>query len=269
MKDESALFFEISEGRWPYENPTTLARDRDRIQRLIKVLKHTLSIPLLLSARATVTEHDFAELIDLLERFVFRYITMSSAHAGALANTYYKYAKLLRTNPQNYSLSALQNDLKNLQSSNATDQIFEASLRDKLNYRQQSSRITIRHFLSTIEDYLQWYNGGANGRPVPNTSRMLDINGINIEHIYPRNPIQGQEDPALEPIKDDIGNLTFWAPGDNSAAGNTPFSKKKALYEKSMVLMNHELAVLPAWDKQALDNRRNRLIKIAMKVFTA
>lgn len=266
MRGEINIFRDISEGSWPYENPTVSLWERSRLWYLIKVLKHTLCIPLLMSARQGLTEPDFARLVNLLDLFVFRYITMVGAHPTSLGNIYYKQAATIRQNGSSYNMSIFQTELARLRNANATDSLFEEAMRQKLNYRQSPRNIT-KYFLITIEDYLPWYNRGTGGKPTPDMSRTIELDRVTLEHIYPQHPTS--PDPLLEPLKHDIGNLTFWGPDDNVAAANAPFTIKKTLYGRSMVMLNRELANLPNWDVNELERRKNRLITIAKSIFTA
>ncbi|HEU5384074.1 MAG TPA: DUF262 domain-containing HNH endonuclease family protein [Ktedonobacteraceae bacterium] len=249
MRGESRVFLDIANGQWPFETPKVSVWERDRLSYLIKVLKHTLCIPLLLSAYQGLPEAEFSRLISVLERFVFRYITMVGAHAGRLGEVYYRYARGFRQNQAGFDVISLQGELATLQRSNAPDSFFEEAMKQKLVY-SSSMRPGLRYFLTTVEYYLPWYNRGANGQPSPETTRMFDVNQVSIEHIYPQKP--ATSDPLLEPLKHDIGNLTFWGPSDNSSATNAPFATKKALYGSSMVRLNQALATLPTWDTNAL-----------------
>ncbi len=265
MRDESRVFLDISNGDWPFEASRVSEWERVRLSHLIKALKHTLCIPLLLSAYQHLPEAEFSRLIGLLERFVFRYITMVGAHAGRLSEVYYKYATKLRQNEPGYNVTNLQSELATLQRNNAPDSFFEEAMKQKLVY-SSSMRSSLRYFLTTIEYYLLWYNRGAHGNPSPETTRTFDVNQVSIEHIYPQRP--ASPDPLLDPFKHDIGNLTFWGPSDNTSATNAPFATKRALYGDSMVRLNQELATLTTWDMNALEQRRQRLIDIAKRVFS-
>ena len=218
-----------------------------------------------MSARQGLTESDFARIVNLLDLFVFRYITMVGAHPTSLSNIYYKHAATIRQNGSSYNMSTFRTDLTKLQNDNATDNLFEGAMRQKLNYNQ-FPRNSIRYFLTTVEYYLNWYNQGARGRPTADKSRVFEPAQVSLEHIYPQHPTS--PDPALEPLMHDIGNLTFWGPNDNIAAANAPFSVKKTLYGQSIVMLNRELANLPNWDVNELDRRKDWLIEIAKRIFT-
>jgi hypothetical protein len=149
---------------------------------------------------------------------------------------------MIRQSRAAYRLNGLTKDLQTLQINNAANDLFEANLVQKLNYNQSSACLLSRHFLTTLEDYIGWFNRGANGRPRLDMTKVWDLNQITTEHIYPQNAVSPI--PALEPLKHDIGNLTFWAPYDNRAAGNNSFAAKRNRYEQSNVILTQELARL-------------------------
>ncbi len=174
MRDEINIFLDISEGSWPYENPTVSLWQRNRLFYLMKVLKHSLCIPLLMSACQGLSEPEFARLVSTLDRFVFRYINMVGAHPGSLGSIYYKQAVAIKQSGSSYHMTDLQTELIKLQNTNAVDKLFEEAMRQKLNYKQ-SPRNIIRYILTTIEYYLPWYNQGASGRPIADMTRVFEL----------------------------------------------------------------------------------------------
>jgi len=265
MKTESELHSKIAEGEWPYDDTQVSAWDRERLFRLVKVLRHKLCIPLLLSVASRMDEKSFSRLVNMLERLVFRYVIVVGAHPGSLGEKYYQHARDLRSAQNGYDLDKLGEDLRKLAEANAPDNLFRISLTEKLDYSKSSQRRIIKHFLTTLEDHHTWFRNGAPGEPKPDKTRSFDINQVTIEHIYPQNAFLIV--PELEPSKHDIGNLTFWAPNDNRAAGNAPFVDKKDRYEQSNVMLTRELADLSDWTAQSLTERRRKLVRMAFKIF--
>ena len=267
MKKEIDVFLALSDGDWPYDVPESSLSERVHLSYLIKALKHTLSLPLLMSAYQALSETDFAKLVDLLSRFSFRYINIVGVHPASLQNIYYKYAVILRDEISTFDMSRFQADLAKLQKANAPDKLFEEAMRQKLNYKMLTKNY-IRYFLITIEEYIKWYRQGASGKPtIMDTTRIFDFEKCTIEHIYSQKSTPS--DPVLEPMKQDIGNLSFWGANENAKVGNKPFADKKSFYQQSSVLLNQELAALSTWDRATLEWRREELIKIALTIFSA
>jgi uncharacterized protein with ParB-like and HNH nuclease domain len=263
---ESNTFAKLNIGEWPYDNPTATDWDRNRFWRLMSILRHDLCLPLLLSAHSQwgAQEKKFVELINLLERFVFRYISIVKNRPSRLADKYYKNAVAIRKNSATYLLDSLAKDLRDLMDRDADVNQFTNQLA-KLSYDDSTQRRIIRHFLTTLEDYYTWFNKGAKRKAKPDKSRSFDVMQNTIEHIYPQNPKTPTAD--LAPLVNDIGNLSFWGPDDNVEAGNKSFTDKKKLYISSSVRLNRELASLPDWNKAELEGRRKRLIEMALKIF--
>ena len=268
--EEQQVFIDILAGRWPYNQPNAADWQQDRLYRLTRLLKHTVCIPLLLSVCYCLSEDDLATIVDLIERFSFRYINIVGAHAGRISTVYHSHAKQIRQAPREYKVDTLRNDLRQIQKEHASDDAFEASLEQKLSYQANSSsrKMIIRHFLTTIEQHSFWCDNGANGKQSPDMTSVFDLNKITIEHIYPQNADTTSKLAELEPLKNDVGNLSFWAEGKNNSAGNKPFDSKRGLYKKSNIILNQKLAELPEWNKQLLQQRRRNLFNMAKKIFT-
>ena len=266
MLHESITYNKIVKGDWPYEDPTTSMWEQNRLKRLSEILKHALCYPLLLAAKHCLPEDRFAEVVQILELFIFRYVIICKAHPGKSGEVYYKHCLKIRAQVENYSVEDLRDDLKELIAEDASDSLFQSGLTERLTYSASAS-LRIRHFLSTLEDYRSWYDGGAQGKPRPNTTSVFDIASLEVEHIYPQSPKEGNTNAELEPLKHDLGNLSFWGEHDNKAASNADFSEKKAMYADSSVSLNRSLADLNAWDREELEKRRKQLVDMAVKIF--
>ncbi|MBU3063558.1 DUF262 domain-containing HNH endonuclease family protein [Nocardia sp. NEAU-G5] len=272
MSDELKAFLAISSGVWPYlvdqQDQAVTEWQRSRLFRLVTTLRHELSTPLLLAARARCDEKSFAELVHIIEIFAFRYKNVCGAHAGPASSSYYAECKRLRGTKLNghVSFSRLRESLRGLLMKRAPDSIFKNSLADYLRYDAGSAaKANIRHLLTIIEDYRPWIKLGASGMPVPAMITVTDLSQASIEHIYPQNA-QPQV-PALQPYINRIGNLSYWSPLDNGAAGNLSFVDKLPAYRASKVGLNNDLGVLSVWDLAALQARETQLINEACLIF--
>jgi uncharacterized protein DUF262/uncharacterized protein DUF1524 len=271
MATELRAFMFIHKGDWPYDSAEQVQSvtnwQRSRLSRLVSMLRHELSTPLLLAARARCSEEQFAELVHMLEIFAFRYKNVCGVHAGPASASYYAECKHLRDPKATVNFSTLRKSLQGLINKRASDAIFSNALKDQLSYDAGSAAKTnIRHLLTVIEDYRPWVKQGASGKPKPSMLAITDLGQVTIEHIHAQNA--KQPDPDLDPRVSRLGNLSYWGPDDNSAAGNLPFADKKAAYAASSVTLNHDLATLPVWDLAAFEAREEQLIKEACLIFT-
>lgn len=271
LSNEIDIYNSLSEGEWPYTNNSNSQVtnwDRNRLTILSNVFRHTLCFPLLQSASICLSEELFSSLVNLIEKFAFRYILISGAHPGGVEEIYYRYAKNIRLHPANFQLNALQSELSLLIQANAPDQVFEQQLLLELNYQQSVKRKTIKYFLTLLESYSNWFENNSVGNPIPDKMIAFNFDQTTIEHIYPRNSQRNFIDPALESKKNSIGNLTIWPPNENNLAGNSPFTNKIQSYSSSSVRLNRWISDNTQWTLQEIDAREQKLIDMAKLIFS-
>jgi hypothetical protein len=265
LKEESQTYQRISDGVWPYEPAHASEWQQDRLLRLIKVLRREICVPLLMAVFQTLDERRFVDVVQLLEHFDFRYL-IAGGHAGSLGDRYYRQAKLIRVQGAGYDLAALRSDAEELVAKAAPDAVFAVNLAERLKYSVRSgTNALLRHFLTTSDDYATWLDNGGEGRPATDQLFKWSLGQIHVEHIYPQN--SAVRDPEMEDLKHDLGNLTFWAPGDNQVANNAPFVVKRQKYSESRVGLNRGIAQLPAWTPKQVVDRRRQLVDGALKIY--
>jgi hypothetical protein len=197
---------------------------------------------------------------------VFRYIIVSHRHAGKLEQVYLSQCVEIREDPVAYDVDLLLGALNKLQNEEAPEDVFKPLLMQEMMYKPKGGNKQLKYFLATLEQFLPWQKNGANGQPkCTDKSSVFDFGQLSIEHIYPQSA--GTKVAELEIMKHDLGNLSFWAPGDNSSAGNQGFAKKKELYLKSKVSLNNELTSYQEWTPKAVAERRVLLADRAVDIF--
>jgi len=274
LSEEWDIYRKISNGTWPYERSVVNAWQRNRLYLLIKILGHDLCIPLLMSAYQKYSESEFVKLVSILERFYFRYKIIVNEHMGTVGNIYYGYSKGIRDDSKQSTLSNLKSELQDKITAKANDDIFKLQLVAELAYQDRPARKNgIKYFLTTLDDYLKWYENGANGEPSPNTLSNFDLTQITIDHIYPQHPQEPNK--TLDDIQHLLGNLTLLSGADNSSAGNKyPPDKKTAYQNENKISLTQKLAnQVDSWDgdkptiETQIKNRQNSLIKMALEIF--
>lgn len=265
IHDEINVLVKLQGGEWPYPSSTKVgAWDRSRLGLLINELKHTNCMPLLLAA-TQLAEKQFAETVQMLERFMFRYKIVSDAHIGPATSVYHSEAVEIRKAPATYKIGLLRTKLQALLDKSAKDAVFQTRLQT-LMYSRELTNKPLKYFLITLENYLRWYRDGAKGQPkCLDKMQVFDPSATTVEHVYPEKA--APSDPALEPLLDTLGNLTLLGSTDNDAAGNNPFAKKRAIFEKSVVSLNREIAKNAAWTVAVVAARQKDLEDVALKVF--
>lgn len=266
LKAETETFSQIRVGEWPFEESSKPVWERDRLKRLVYSLRHNLAHPLLLATARECNESVFRDLVLLLEPFVFRYINISGGSPARLAAVYYDHAAAVRKN-RKLDKNRLHKELKALAGKYAPDDVFVPLLREQLRFAQNSQRRQlIKHFLTTIEDYEEWFSSGASGkRRVKTKATVFDLDQVNIEHIYPQNA--EVVDPKLEERKHELGNLTPLDDRDGGKASNSPFAQKRPIYDKSRFAVTAPLGALPAWNDSSVTTRFSYYAERAKAIF--
>lgn len=262
---ETVVLTRLQDGEWPYPPSTAVTSwDRSRLGMLINELKHTNSMPLLLAA-TQLPEKSFSDVVQMLERFMFRYKIVSGAHISNATTIYHEQAVEIRKNPPKYKTSGLAVKLQALIDKHAKDSLFRSRLQEVM-YQRELTNKPLKYFLITLENYLPWYRKGATGLPkCLDKMQVFDPSATTVEHVYPEKA--SPPDPALDPLLDTLGNLTLLGSTDNDAAGNKPFSAKRPIFEKSSLLLNQEIAKNTTWTAPVVQARQSDLEQVALKVF--
>ena len=266
MNTEFATLDTMSSGKWPWDDNGRVGKwDRARLWILVEHLKHTNAMPLLLSL-ATLDPSGFAEAVACIERFVFRYKTIMTAHVSPMTKVYLKHAKFIRGSGK-YSIRSLRSDLASLIRKFASDSVFEAAIRE-IEFSPKRSNASIRYFFTAMEDYGRWCDSGAQGVPkCRDKARVFDIGRITIDHIYPQNVLAGDKDSDLESVKHTLGNLTILDNEANRTLGNASTEKKLSVFAKSNLKLNRDIAENEEWTKTSVLQRTEALAAIALKIF--
>lgn len=257
----------LTDGEWPFvlARPVTMW-DTNRLSLLIKELRLTVAMPLLLAA-CKLDQSKFSEVVKIIERFMFRFKVIGNQHVTPVVNIIQSHSVTLRSNPAGYNVANLKSDLHNLQVSKVPDALFK-SLLDSLNYKEGGGNQSLKYFLMTIEYYIRWYQAGHTGEPqCLDTSRIYDFTTTTIEHVYPRNKIAASRDAALEPLKNTLGNLTFMGPADNVMGANDDFIIKKPIFVASSVTLNQQIGANGQWRDVEVNLRLIELKDMACVIF--
>lgn len=265
IKSIFKVYDSLVEGMWPYENPKTKSWEKYRLNMLIKQLEHKLCIPFFIAVYENSNEEEFKKIVLMTEKFVFRYITISEQRANRLSQIYNKHILKIRNNGL-VDINEYRSDLKELLVSHCNDDLFGEQLR-LFTYKNNSSTVKkMRYFLTTIEDYYPWYKDQKKSEiPYPSMDILINIDNVDIEHIYPQNPKRTND--SIEPLKHKIGNLTFWSSDDNKSASNETFDVKKQYYKNSNIALTRDLCKYTTWGEQEINERENLYVEIAKHVF--
>lgn len=267
MKSDILLLRKLHEGEWCYPNKKPVEFwDRNRLYLLIKGLNHAECLPFLLSAQL-LDHKEFNHIVQVLELFVFRFLTVGKMYIGDLLAIYNEEAAYLRLNIATYKVSRLIAKLQPLQAM-VSDETFRHHLDDLIYYRSGKSNKPVKYFLLTVEYFYPWCQAGATGIPTNSKEKTHDFNDISIEHIYPHAATAAVFAVAMESYKNQIGNLTLLGNEDNKAGDNDDFATKLPIYLSSSLSINKNwLATYAVWTLAEQVDRTNQLKDMACKIF--
>lgn len=223
--DEVRIYKKITVGEWPYpeEQPVT-GWDRNRLQVLVTFLSYDITLPLLLAA-TKLKQKKYADLVHMLEKFMFRYKTICNNQHQVLSELYNKEAKDIRQDPNKYSLSGLASALQILLEKKADDDKFKLELKN-LTYQPAGGNKSLRYFFSTLCDYYRWHEEGEKGKPCASKEHIINYDNVTIEHIDSQHAQHGNTLP--EDSINKLMNLTILSREDNGKrVGNKSFAEKK------------------------------------------
>ena len=268
LKDDFDFLLLCLNGEWPFEDsPGVVSWDQERLNFLVVELKHTNVMPLLVAAR-NLKPKVFAEIVHMIERFIFRYKNICKNHIGKVSEIYHRYAFAISSGDGEgeFDLGPLKDELKELLRTSAKYETFRTGILDEL-YYSKSKKKQVKYFLVTLEYYYRWYKDVQKGKPkVEDKTKTFDFQNTSVEHIYPQKPDNGG-DEALDKLLHTLGNLTILGPADNLAAGNKGFEDKRQYLKKSLINLNNDLADLEKWDAEECEERQRQLLEMAQVVF--
>jgi len=268
IERDVTILRKLASGQWPYEPKLPIEYwDRNRLHLLINAFDHMECLPFLLSA--TLLDHkEFSSIVQMLEKFVFRYLIVCNQYIGDLITIYTEEARIIRNNPATYTTANLKQRLQPLEDK-ANNAMFSRLLDDLKYHKTGKSNKPLKYFLLSLEYYLRWYREGANGiSTCLNKERVYDFGDSTIEHIYPQHANGETVIDDLEPLKNSIGNLTILGNADNRTGDNDNFATKKPIYSSSSLMINQEtIAPLADWTKVVVDERNIELKTMACTIF--
>lgn len=267
------IYEKLNNGEWPYDSNKTNTWDKNRLKQIISRLSYTKSIPLLLSVYDEGTEEDFVSIIDIMERVVFRYITVCEKKSTNLMIVYSKTIEDIRRNKK-LDFTMFKNRMKELlKEQGCSIEDFKVKLEGKKLTYSQSSKKRIQYFLSTLEYYYNDYICNPNKIVLDSpTKTVLNDTSIWIEHIYCQEARIDYKNDYMDSIVNKIGNLTLLEDSNNRKLGNRSFIEKKSGtdhgYDKEKIAITIKLNEFNKWEKEEYLERRKMYLDMSSKIFT-
>lgn len=265
LLSEVKTYRKITSGEWPYKSQQPITDwDRKRLDILINYLNFDIVYPILL-AGAKMKEKKFSELVQMLEKFMFRYKTVCNLPHQKIGDLFMVEAVKIRANPDNYRLSELRKALRTYIQDECTEELFKAGI-STLKYKTNANNKTLKYLFSTLNEYVEWYSNGAEGKPKAHTASIMNYDDVTIEHISS----QATASP-LEAFSGDnmhkFYNLTLLTREENDRVEDKNYADKKPIYINSNYILNKYFNVVDDWTYDNAQNWETYLKDFACKVF--
>ncbi|HGY1012295.1 TPA: DUF262 domain-containing protein [Aeromonas salmonicida subsp. smithia] len=262
IRDDLNKLKELEEGRWPYDNSNANAWEKNRLVNLIVRLFHTDCLPLLLAA-TKLKESKFVQIVYCLERFFFRYKTISNCRFEAATKIYNEEIQAINNGPISYQVQSLEKKLRDLIKDRTDDASFISKVFDlQYSIKDEKDAITgnrvIKYILMQFEENWEWLQkdlnkANSNRFQYMDKSKIFDFTNVSIEHVYPQNAKNKNDN--MESLKNYLGNLTLLARDPNSKLGNKDFNEKKGVLTSSNYKVNGYFSNIYSWDESSFEQR--------------
>jgi hypothetical protein len=219
--------------------------------------------------RKDLREEERNSLLEQWERTSFKIYGLFRKDSRTKVGEYVRAAKKIRKDA-----NATVNDLLNTIARIGSDFPIDTAVEELKKHDFYSNwQKELQYFFFRYEEYLAKMNGTQLDKIIWNEIWESNPNNT-IEHILP----QDKSKPCWNHFTEDehrelvhsMGNLCLLAPRLNSEAGNKGFSDKKETYKKASLMLLNEIVSdngveRSVWDKDAINYRREELIKFAME----
>jgi hypothetical protein len=219
--------------------------------------------------RKDLREEERNSLLEQWERTSFKIYGLFRKDSRTKVGEYVRAAKKIRKDA-----NATVNDLLNTIARIGSDFPIDTAVEELKKHDFYSNwQKELQYFFFRYEEYLAKMNGTQLDKIIWNEIWESNPNNT-IEHILP----QDKSKPCWNHFTEDehrelvhsMGNLCLLAPRLNSGAGNKGFSDKKETYKKASLMLLNEIVSdngveRSVWDKDAINYRREQLIKFAME----
>ncbi|MFR3728285.1 DUF262 domain-containing protein [Lacrimispora sp.] len=267
IHEASLKFYSIESGEWPYEDmqPITLW-DRNRLKNLISYLDYDITLALLIAS--TKLSHDkFNDIVQVLEKFMFRYKGVCNNKHQKLGNIFMKEALKIRENPGAYRISSLTAQLRPLINESAGDDVFKEKLKS-MKYVERGNNKLIKYLFATLNEYHKWYDDNAEGKPKAEKGKIINFEDVSIEHIFSQSPQDGDTIPDGLDDVNELKNLTILTLKENGdRVKNKKYEIKRDVYIDSEYDINTRFSQYEEWNNEAMNDWLNYILDLSCKIF--
>lgn len=236
LHKDIVLCRKLAKGIWPFDDGACQQWQKNVLANLIVGMKHTLCIPVLISAyrqprhHGVSTEENFYKCLELCETFFVLIKGVFRWREDRFKAKYLSAAVSMRATPIDYRWALFRNDLKQIDSEVLKRDCL-SRLKEAITYAPKATNSVVKYLLILLETYYPTFD--AQNKPHPD--RVPDGTGlvfseISVEHIYAEAALPQFLDPNLEPEKHKLGNLLPYGKRANSILKSKPYEQKIPYY---------------------------------------
>ena len=233
---------------------------------MISYLDYDITLALLIAA-TKLSHEKFSDLVQILEKFMFRYKGICNNKHQKLSEIFMKEALVIRNEPSTYRISSLTNQLRTLINESAGDDLFKEKLKT-MKYIERGSNKLLKYLFATLNEYHKWYDEGTTGNPKPEKGKIINFEDVSIEHIFSQSPQSGDIKPEELEDVNELRNLTLLTLKENGEkVKNKPYVTKRTVYIDSEYDINKKFEAYEEWNAESMDSWLEYILDLSCKVF--
>lgn len=226
------------------------AREHVRVLNLLGVTQY---LPLILAAKDSFKSKDMVEILRYCAVVSFRFNGVSRRSTHLLEEVYNRAALAIRQR----RVKSLPDVRRSLSQIYITDEEFASDFTNLIMPASGRSTKRVRYILCELEKRLE--HKDLNDETASNAT---------IEHILPDNPSDSWQGAFSakdrERYTERLGNYTLLEKTLNTRnAGNSAFTEKREIYQKSIYAMTRDLTKYDEWNPTTVTERQSNMAKIA------
>lgn len=242
LHEDIRLCRKLARGEWPFENATCQQWQRNVLSNLIVGMKHTLCIPVLISAfrqpnhHGVITEQNFYNCLELCETFFILIKGVFRMREDKFKSKYLSASVNMRIRPLEYRSTQFKNDLKQIEPGTVTHECLGRL--QNMAYAPKAANSTLKYLVILLETYLPSFdvNNIPHSNRVPDGTNLV-YSELSLEHIYAETALPTFQNEELEAQKHKLGNLLIYGRNANSRLKSKPYVEKIPYYTTSRFTM--------------------------------
>ena len=223
-----------------------------RHARTLRMFSVRQPFPLLLAARRSLGEADFARLLRSVVIISFRYNVIGGLHGNEQERIYHAEAQRISKGEH----SSIREIMASLRPVYPDDERFRLSFGEKsIGVAQTRNKRVVRYILFELE------------RQASGNSLDFEDSRITLEHICPLNPDNGWDrfgEGDMDAQTSRLGNMALLEAGPNRDAGNAGYEAKREVFANSGFQTTRDIAhKYRDWTPETIEARQEAMARSA------